>query len=496
MPLYARLNAFIDTLAASPKQLLLWVFLPAFALRLFTALFNIGYFAVDDYNLLANAIPVQLKLSLTTSFGALITVDPIRSPAPQALIYVPARIAYELGGVDPLVQVRAVFVVMGLLSMVSLYFGYRLFRELGRPREGVIAAILIGFHFFMPFFSTRSMIEGMAAPFVLMALFYLVRYHRTGSLSAIALSMILLSVAAMLRFQAGVLAVIYPVFIYMRRDWKALWLTGVAGVAGLILTGLPDLIYRGVFHGGLIEYIDYNIKYSSNHGVSTPLTYVAVLIGAILPPAFISRYRGFAWRENFGALTPVWLGLAVFFVSHALVPHKEERFMVPILPAFLALLAPLAAFLLQRGGRLPVVLFYFIVNVVVTIMLALFTFQNNIIGLVRYLEAHPNVNKVVVFEHMITHFPYAYARRKSGVESFRVSSRYTPPLELSKDCGEILIIRKDYIEHAGLQLAGLSQVAAFRASPLEQVSVALNPSDRRRQSYHIFAPPDCAPLLK
>lgn len=499
MVLYQFLNHWIDRMAANGRLLALIVFLPALLLRLLAAWFNLGYFAVDDYTVLANSIPVQLISSLHSGEGGLnlrqlVAVEEIRSPLPQAMVYGVAWLAYQLGGVDPIDQVRAVFLTMAFISLLSIYCGWRILANMGRLHQAVIAALLLAFHYFQPFISTRSMIENMAAPFVMLSLLYAQNYWNRGDRRALAISVVWLALAAMLRFQAGVLALCYPALIFLRSDWRAIWALAIGGLAGLILTGVPDLLISGQFHGTIVKYIDYNLKYASKHGVSPFFAYIPVLVAIFLPPAFISRYRGFGWIEQYRPLLPAVLFAVVFFAAHSAVPHKEDRFLIPVLPVFLMLMAPMAQFLLRAGGRLILLLWFSAANLILLAMLIFFTFQSNIIDLVRYLN-DPRIERLTVFEDTLTYYPYIYGQR-GGLAGFRIVARYMPPPELSADCNEVMVVRADFADEAKVQLAGLSEVARFKASPLEHLTVLLNPTGGgRRSPMLVFAPPACAERL-
>ncbi len=490
------LNKLVDRIAAASTGTILLIFAAALLLRILTAIFNVGYFAVDDYNLLGNAIPVQTATAVTESVTNLVNISYIRSPLPQALVYYTALFAHDhFGAVDPVDQARAVFCVMGVLSLASLYFGWRFFLLLGRGREAAIALLLIGFHAAMPFLSTRSMIENMAAPFIIASLYYFTRYYvnreRSEHLS-LAVSVLLLALGSLLRFQTGVLLFAYAPFVYLRKN-KAdyAWFIG-AGLVSFVVSGLPDLAMRGMFHGSLRNYIDYNLQYSSEFGTSPPWAYIPTLIIFLIPPAFISRYKGFAWKEQFRPLYPLLLSLAVFFVVHSAIPHKEDRFMFPILPALFVAVAPLANFLLQQPGRLGFRIYFVVVNVAVMIGLTFFTFQNNMIGLVRYMEAHRDIQRIVIFEGSMTYYPYSYSTRGPLQGMPRIVAAWQPPVELAEDCTEVLLIRQNYLESAQLHLANLKEVAEFHASPFERLVVWINPGgNQRRGAMYVYLPKHC-----
>ena len=123
--------------------------------------------------------------------------------------------------------------------------------------------------------------------------------------------------------------------------------------------------------------------------------FVLLFVGLSLPPAFFLRYRTLDWKARYEPLRPVVLFFVIFLLMHTLVRHKEERFMIPLLPLFLMLLTPLLAFLIahrdQYRWRLA---FLGVVNGVLLALAVTSAPQRATIELTRYVDAHPEITTI------------------------------------------------------------------------------------------------------
>ena len=151
---------------------------------------------------------------------------------------------------------------------------------------------------------------------------------------------------------------------------------------------------------------------------------------------------------------------AVFVVSHSLVPHKEERFMVPMLPILLVGLVPLAAWILDHGARWRAALF-------ATVNLSL---------LVLVIGSPPQRGLFL---------PAAFITRPVAARSATADQRL--------GCGGRLVVLT--LSDRGAAVAADSawrRVAHFEPGSIERLIVRLNPSkNARRGPVDVFAPAGC-----
>ena len=467
--------------------MLLWIILAGSALiRLATAIFNYGFLALDDYYILSTIVPAQLAPDLSCQ----IELADIRSPIPYLAVFGTTHLAYLLGLNDPLNQIRALYILLGLFSLVSIVYAVRIFQLLDRPRTALLAAGILGFHFLMPYISTRSLLENMGAPFLVASVYYLMRYREKGTAVDLVVSVTLLAFSSMLRFQNGI---IFPVFIYViaeRKNLKDPVILMVTGVILLILTGLPDLFLRGHWHESLFRYVKYNLTHSSEYGTDPFYNYLPTVLGIILFPFLISKYPGFRWKKEYHGLLPVVASFFLFLLAHSAIPHKEERFLIPVLPLLLISVAPPVEWLffeIRSRIRMTAIL---ITNLVLLFFASFTISQYNSIGLVRMLNNHREIRKIYLFQGTMSHVPISYGYRPDLV--LEVTPPGSPLLSRTpEDCPFTAAIREDLKPLVEPSLKGLVPLEKFPPSPVEKLLILGNPSsNKRRNTILLYGPPD------
>jgi hypothetical protein len=456
------------------------------ALYLLVALTNPGIVAVDDFRLMERFLPAQ-----RASPSEVIEGIGIRSPLVPLLHIGITRAALAVGIEHPLAQLHADMVVVGLVSFAAMLWAalasFEAYDAAPRERHRVVAAALLGFYFIAALFFTRPMVEAVAAPFLALSAGLACRYWARGTPSALVLAVAALALAAMIRPQAGVCAIVLVLLAAWRRRPRDLVVLAATGLVAIVLTGLPDLVLRGRFHESLRLYVAFNVAKSSNFGVGPWYVYTLLLIALTLPPVFVSRYRGFPWRERYRPLLPTLLYFAVFVAAHSAVPHKEERFMIPAAPLFLVLLTPLTTWLAERPeGRWRIQLLL-AVNTTLLVLAISHPIQASTIGLARFLDAHPEYRAVATVKPGPIRVASMLVRQPLEVASVPLAA--DAPL----DCGTLVVA---FAASAGArELAAdprRASVGRFEPGPLERLVVAINPRrNARRGALEGFAERDC-----
>jgi Alg9-like mannosyltransferase family len=198
-----------------------------------------------------------------------------------------------------------------------------------------------------------------------------------------------------------------------------------------------------------------------------------------LPPTFLSRYRGFDVRAAYRDLVPTVLFFVIFVLAHSVVPHKEERFMVPVLPLFLILLTPPATFLLRRSGSYWRVAYFLTINFVLLVLASFNVPQNNIVGMARYLHHHPEIHRVVGVEDTLVLFPTAFILHPvdEGKVDLKNFAAFPVP-----DCHTLVAIRADMARGSSEDLSRYQKIAEFHPGFLERLIVKWNPKNNARRS--------------
>jgi hypothetical protein len=213
-----------------------------------------------------------------------------------------------------------------------------------------------------------------------------------------------------------------------------------------------------------------------------------VFLGLTFPPFLFSKYKGFPWRRKYERLLPVLFFFFSFFIAHSLSPHKEERFMIPVLPLFFILVTPLVEFVLAGSGRRWRLGYFVPLNLVLLFFTSFNTAQRNIVGLCLYLDQHESIKKVIGVEDTLVLFPSAFITRSIKHVGITVG-------ELEKhqySCQDAIAVRKDVREaHPEIE-SKFTKVTEFTPGILEHLLVKINPKrNGRRGPIELYANPEC-----
>lgn len=459
----------------------------AFLITLITALWNIGFIAVDDYyHGIVQYIPAQ-----KSSFSVIIEKSGIRSPIPNMILLSLSKAAYFLGIESPAGQLRFINVILGLVAQITFFASVGHFVRRS-SREIKIAALLAGFYFTNPMFFTRPLIEAMSAPWLILSSFLLCRYFNDERPRARDLSFAIVTVtlAAFFRFQSGICALVIPIFVLWRRQWSHLLVGAVVGAICFWGTGSIDTTLKGQFYASLRGYLDFNLQHSSIFGTTPFYSYFLLFIGLSLPPALFMRFRGLDWRGSYRPLLPALAYFLIFVLAHSFVPHKEERFMIPILPIFVVLLVPLLHFLWSTAKNSWRLKYFIGLNGLLLLLVSFNTVQRNTIALAQHMDRDSRVKVLIGAGDTLGVFPRALILRDDfATESMDPQAAVARGLT---DCSEQLAVRYDFIEGLKPYLDGLDKVADFQPGLPEQVVVKLNPrKNGRRGAIALFKKPEC-----
>ena len=218
-------------------------------------------------------------------------------------------------------------VVLSLISLVTIWFGYAWAKRASGMAAAIIAALACSFYFGFVYFAPKALYEVFAVHVLLPGLYFGVYGEKLGERKRLFLAGFLCALAACLRIQlmpALLFAMVY--FCYSR------WRTRIPAVAAGAL--VPVLIF------GAVDWITWSypwqsfILYYKENVVSGPgkeLTLVqpwywyALVLLVLIGPAVLLLFHG-ARRSPFLAIF-----CAIVVVSHSVIPHKEIRFIYPIL---------------------------------------------------------------------------------------------------------------------------------------------------------------------
>lgn len=276
-------------------------------------------------------------------------VEGARSWALPGLVAGLLRLCAALGLDHPSQYLAGVRVAFALLGVGAAFGVYRLGRALGASELAAATGSAL-FSLMGPaiYFAPRAMSENAAAlPVVLGLALALHPGARRGERIAGAS---LLGLAVMLRLHAGVFCAGLVLLHAARRRWRDA-AEATATLAGWALAfGLLDRLTWGSWFHSAAAYLQFNLVRdgASAWGVA-PFAYYFRHLFTSMPTLALAvlALSALALRRAAG----VWGVAAAFLLLHALVPHKELRFVLPVLPVFCALAAVGADALPRKGSR-------------------------------------------------------------------------------------------------------------------------------------------------
>jgi len=220
---------------------------------------------------------------------------------------------------------------MALVSLVTLYMTMRLAHNIAGQRAAMLTGLLAAFFPVSLLLAARSLSEVATAP-VLLGSYMLSRHKgREPQLLAGALA----GLAICMRYQSGLVALgILAIIVSERRIKDAVWFAGGASVLGL-LCGMLDWLTWGKPFYAFKKYLYFNIKKSGAKFGAYPWSYYVTVSWSAIGPAVLVIAAAFVS----GLFLAPKLGLLVigYTIVHSIIPHKEYRFLMPVVPFGLAL---------------------------------------------------------------------------------------------------------------------------------------------------------------
>ena len=217
----------------------------------------------------------------------------------------------------------------------------------------------------------------------------------------------------------------------------------------------------------------YTLPHSASYGTSPFYSYGLLFLALSFFPFLLGGYSGFGGKQRYGPLVPIVAFFAVFVMAHSVVGHKEERFMVPVLPLFLLLQVPVAQYWYEKRGGMSVRLSgATVLNGVLLCLASFHTPQSNVIDLARFVERESNVTTLIGIGDTLAVFPRVFMHR-------RVLEVRQDVLSSPVGCESRVAVRRDLL--GSLQVQHFEKVAEFQPGILERLIIAFNPSKNTRR---------------
>ena len=252
------------------------------------------------------------------------------------LISQPMRLAEFLGFREPIWIAAFVRTALGLLSTLAIplaYFATRTMTVNTRLNErlALACAWLVALWPYAAYAGVRAHNEMTGALFLLAAITAPV-FFKTNERNAYVLSGAMFGAAFALKIDVAVAGLGYGLWQLLNlRVKRSLWL--LAGVLPFVaLIGLADKLawntwfqsILGHWHANMVEEV------GNQWGVSPWYMHVFYFFNIVGPVALAALTLPFTWRRLPDSLRATWFMNAFFVAVFAAIPHKEKRFLAPL----------------------------------------------------------------------------------------------------------------------------------------------------------------------
>lgn len=223
--------------------------------------------------------------------------------------------------------------------------------RLGERLGGLPGALLAGTFFALCpatiVFGSRCMTEMASGPLVATAAVLLVEGGWRKALAAGACACL----AIFVRYQNGVVALGFFLMPFFSRRWRDALAYAGAGCLTGVLGGALDRLTWGTWWQSFRVYAKFNLLegHASEWGTAEPSYYAHCLLDSTGTIAAIVIALGLFW--SFARVRVIPLTVIGYVAAHVWVPHKEYRFLMPIVPLALGLAGGGLGFVFDRVRR-------------------------------------------------------------------------------------------------------------------------------------------------
>jgi hypothetical protein len=225
--------------------------------------------------------------------------------------------------------------VLSLLSLVTVWFGYAWARRASETPAAVLAALACAFYFAPVYFAPKAFYEVVAAHILLPGLYLGVYGDRISERKRFFFAGVFLALAACLRMQL-LPAVLFAAIYFCYRHWRSRGPALTAGFAlPVLFFGLVDWMTWSYPWQSFVRSFQTNLLGGPGKEISAHQAWwwYAVALFVLLGPAILGLFHGVR-RSPFLAVF-----CAIVVVSHSFIPHKELRYIYPIVAPALTLAA-------------------------------------------------------------------------------------------------------------------------------------------------------------
>lgn len=319
-----------------PLAAILWI---AAILRMVSVIFAKGFGMHDDHFLI---IEVSQSWVDGTNFNNWLPGSPGAVPSGHSFFYTSLHFLLFLflktiGVTDPQTKMFIVRFLHAMLSIVTVYMGYRITEKIDGKETARKVGLLLAVFWIMPWLSVRNLVEVVCIPFLLTGSYVLLKAEdKPNRLMWYVWAGLIFGLAFSIRFQTIVFSLGVGLALLLQKKWKEGIFFGLAYLfSASLVQCITDMYFWGYPFAEVREYITYNMNNAYNYLTAEWYMYLLLIIGVLIPPISIILFIGFfrTWKKHLLLFLPTLL----FLVFHSYFPNKQERFILPILPYFFIL---------------------------------------------------------------------------------------------------------------------------------------------------------------
>ena len=245
----------------------------------------------------------------------------------------------ELSGVfNPQSKIFVIKLIHSLASLLIVYYGFCISKIVATTRHAKIVGMLLALLWFYPYCSVRALAENISTIFLLAGIYRMAKGLRKQiNYSDDLFTGFLFGIGFSFSYNTGVFIIGEIICISMRYGIKrAMFLTTGTIISVVLFEGVINtIIFKQPFLE-LSEYVPYVFKQEFPlSSFNAYYMYPSILILIFLLPWGLGLFYGFikSWKKYFLLFFPV----TFYIIIHYLLPLKEERFMLNILPIYIML---------------------------------------------------------------------------------------------------------------------------------------------------------------
>jgi GPI mannosyltransferase 3 len=303
---------------------------------------GVGYFNPDEHYQILEFAANKLQAGKMERMPWELT-EQIRSSFQPWLAYTVIKTGGILGINNPYVITLFLRSLTAAFAFVAIYWFYRRQKQVFGDSWQMLFLVLSLFIWFLPIVNVRFGSETWSGLFMLLVA-GLIRSEGEDTAGALLLIGICCGLSFLCRFQSGifVLSLVLWMVTVKKVNLRAMSQL-LVGFVGVVMVGIVlDRLFYGEWTLTCWNYFNVNIlkDEASNFGTLSWYSYVATLIHSMVLPIGILVFCGYiAFVALFPRSVYTWLTVP-FIIIHLLIPHKEVRFLFPVvnfLPLILTL---------------------------------------------------------------------------------------------------------------------------------------------------------------